>query len=142
MAIVVKRDATRLILFLIPAMLGACSVQNARAPYVPAPPGDRSLQRPMQNQFKQRCDGFISNFYELVACRRTNGTLDAFGEPQIAWRVRYFVRYERMPCGEAPTVQEAYVFHMVMDDLNSDGGLNDAQRSAIRTAMFDGPVHC
>ena len=47
-----------------------------------------------------------------------------------------------MPCGEAPTVQEGYVFHMVTNNLYADRDLNDAKRLAIRAAMFDGKVHC
>jgi hypothetical protein len=41
-----------------------------------------------------------------------------------------------------PTVKEAYVFHMVMDDLYNDGDLDDAQRLEVRNAMFDGETHC
>lgn len=123
------------------AMLGGCSGQRADAPYVPTAPEARAPQ-PMQTQSNARCDEFASNFDQLVACRRANGTLTAFPEPEIAWRVRFFVRYERMPCGEAPTVQEGYVFHMVVDDLNADTNLSDTQRSAVRTAMFDGRVRC
>jgi hypothetical protein len=77
-----------------------------------------------------------------VACQRANGTLGSFADPQITWRVRYFVRYWQMPCGEAPTVKEGYVFHMVTNDLYSDTDLTDGQRSAIRNAMFDGKVRC
>jgi hypothetical protein len=47
-----------------------------------------------------------------------------------------------MPCGEMPTVKEAYVFHMVTDDLYNDTDLTDTQRIAIRNAMFDGKVDC
>jgi hypothetical protein len=47
-----------------------------------------------------------------------------------------------MPCGEAPTVKEGYVFHMVTNDLYSDTDLTDGQRSAIRNAMFEGKVRC
>lgn len=47
-----------------------------------------------------------------------------------------------MPCGEAPTVQEGYVFHMVTDDLYNDRDLDNAARLAIRNTMFDGKVRC
>lgn len=78
----------------------------------------------------------------VVACQRSNGTLDSFADEQTAWRVRYFVRYWKMPCGEFPTVKEAYVFHMVARNLYADPDLDDTQRYAIRNAMFTGPVHC
>jgi hypothetical protein len=88
-----------------------------------------------------RCNAFESTFDEWVACRRADGTLQSFSNP-IGWRVRYFVRYQQMPCQEAPTVKEGYVFHMVTNDLYNDEDLNDAQRLAIRNSMFDGTVHC
>lgn len=78
----------------------------------------------------------------MVACQRADGTLRSFGNAQIAWRVRYFVRYAEMPCGEFPTVDEAYAYHMVVHDLDRDTDLNDGRRTEIRTAMFDGKVHC
>lgn len=90
----------------------------------------------------ERCRIFKRTFDEVVACQRANGTLESFTDHQVAWRVRFFVRYERMPCNEAPTVNEAYVFHMVTDDLNNDGDLDYAQRLAIRNAMFHGKVRC
>lgn len=89
-----------------------------------------------------RCAAFHATFDERVACQRANGTLGSFIDHQITWRVRYFVRYQTMPCTEAPTVEEEYVFRMVTNDLYNDGDLNNAQRLAIRNAMFDGKVHC
>ena len=89
-----------------------------------------------------RCAGFSSNFPELAACQRANGTLESFGDAKITWRVRYFVRFWEMPCGEAPTVQEGYVFHMVTNDLYNDPDMNDAERMAIRAAMFGGLTRC
>jgi len=89
-----------------------------------------------------RCAAFAPNFDELVACQRADGTLRSFSDPSITWRVRYFVRHWQMPCGEEPTVQEAYVFQMATDDLYGDAVLDDAARLAIRNAMFDGKVRC
>jgi hypothetical protein len=51
-----------------------------------------------------RCQGFAQKFQELAACERADGTLDSFTAHDIGWRVRYFVRYWRMPCNEAPTI--------------------------------------
>jgi len=89
-----------------------------------------------------RCQQFAQNFDELAACRRADGTLEAFTDSDIRWRVRYFVRYWQMPCNEAPTIEEGYVYHMVTKDLYKDGDLNDRQRMEIRTAMFGGRVNC
>lgn len=89
-----------------------------------------------------RCKTFKGRFQLLVACQRANGTLGSFGNHQVTWRVRYFVRYMLMPCGDAPTVKEGYVFHMVINDLYGDGDLNDAQRLEVRNAMFDGKARC
>ncbi len=89
-----------------------------------------------------RCKPFTSMFDELVACQRANGTLLSFANAKVGWRVRYFVRYWRMPCGEDPTVQEGYVFHMVTDDLYKDIDLSDAQRLDIRAVIFDGRIRC
>ena len=89
-----------------------------------------------------RCAAFLSTFEELVACERADGTLDSFSDPNITWRVRYYVRYWEMPCGEEPTVQEAYVFHMVTGDLYNDVDLDDVERLAIRNRMSDGQAHC
>lgn len=89
-----------------------------------------------------RCRSFSGDFDELVACTRANGTLSSFRLDGVEWRVRYFVRFLEMPCHEAPTVDEAYVFHAVIDDLTSDPDLDDAQRDAVRYAMSDGMEHC
>jgi hypothetical protein len=89
-----------------------------------------------------RCQQFAQNFDELAACRRADGTLQAFTDSDIRWRVRYFVRYWQMPCNEAPTIEEGYVYHMVTKDLYKDHDLNDRQRMDIRAAMFDGRVNC
>jgi hypothetical protein len=88
------------------------------------------------------CKTFSATFYELVACQRANGALNTFSDPEVAWRVRFFVRYWQMPCGEMPTVQEGYVFHMVTNDLYDDSDLDNLQRIAIRNAMFSGAVRC
>jgi hypothetical protein len=90
----------------------------------------------------QPCRAFSAVFDEQVACERADGTLKSFTDPKITWRVRFFVRYWRMPCGEAPTVKEGYVFHMVTNDLYNDLDLDDPQRLAIRDAMFNGKVRC
>jgi len=89
-----------------------------------------------------RCQPFAQDFEEFAACRRADGTLEAFTDSDIRWRVRYFVRYWQMPCNEAPTIEEGYVYHMVTKDLYKDRDLNDRQRMEIRTAMFDGRVNC
>lgn len=89
-----------------------------------------------------RCAGFAPMFEEFAACRRADGTLQTFADFRIAWRVRYFVRYWEMPCNEAPTREEGYVFHMTTADLYADPDLTDPQRIAIRTAMFSGRVRC
>jgi len=89
-----------------------------------------------------RCKPFAGVFDELVACQRSNGTLDSFASRNITWRVRYFVRYSEMPCHEAPTVEESYVYHAVADDLNGDQDLDASQRTAIRRAMFEGESRC
>jgi hypothetical protein len=89
-----------------------------------------------------RCKAFAATFDQLVACRRANVTLGSFSDPKVTWRVRYFVRYWEMPCYEAPTEQESYVFHTVTNDLYYDQNLDAAERVAIRNAMFDGEAHC
>jgi hypothetical protein len=89
-----------------------------------------------------RCAAFTLNFDEFVACRRADGTLQSFLDARIDWRVRYFVRYWQMPCGDMPTVEEAYVFHMVTRDLYRDRGLSDGERLEIRAAMFHGNERC
>ena len=67
--------------------------------------------------------------------------LPSFNDRHIARRVRFFVRYETMPCGEFPTRQEKCVFDMVMRDFYYDSDLNDGDRTDIRNATFDGKVH-
>lgn len=89
-----------------------------------------------------RCQQFSPKFQEFTACERADGTLQAFTAHDIDWRVRYFVRYWQMPCNEAPTIEEGYVYHMVTNDLYNDSDLNNKQRVAIRQAMFDGQVEC
>lgn len=89
-----------------------------------------------------RCDAVAANIPQSAACERADGTLRTFKNHAISWRVRYYVRYWQMPCGEFPTEQEAYVFHMVTNDLYNDQDLSDADRVEIRTLMFDGPVRC
>jgi hypothetical protein len=89
-----------------------------------------------------RCKPFVRIFHEFVACQRSNGTFDSFVVRNIVWRVRYFVRYSEMPCREAPTVEEAYVYNLVVDDLNTDRDLNSSERIAIRDAMFEGESRC
>ncbi len=89
-----------------------------------------------------RCLQFEQQFDEFAACQRADGTLQSFTARDIGWRVRYFVRYWRMPCNEAPTIEEGYVYHMVTKDLYNDSDLNDKERMAIRVAMFEGKVNC
>ena len=121
------------------ALAAGCSLPVA----IPRPASVPSIQaQPARIAAPSRCGGFSPAFYELVACERTDGTLGSFTHPNVARRVRYFVRYERMPCGEFPTVQEAYVFHMIEDDLQNDSNLTNAQRLAIRKAMFSGIMRC
>ncbi len=93
-------------------------------------------------QATPRCEPFASRFTQFVACERAEGTLHAFSDRHVVWRVRFFIRYWEMPCGEFPTRQEAYVFHLVTDDLYGDRDLNDSQRVAIREAMYRGTPHC
>ena len=100
------------------------------------------LGKSAQPALGARCEASASIFAEATACQRANGTLDSFDKTKIAWRVRYFVRHWEMPCHEAPTEQEGYVFHMVTDDLYNDPDLNDTERIAIRNAMFDGRIRC
>ncbi len=89
-----------------------------------------------------RCSTLAANVPKAAACERADGTLRTFKSRAIAWRVRYFVRYWQMPCGEFPTEEEAYVFHMVTNDLYNDPDLSDADRIDIRNIMFVGPVRC
>lgn len=90
----------------------------------------------------QRCRVFAAQFDVFAGCERADGTLRSFPSATIGWRVRYFVRYQRMPCNEAPTEDESYVFHMVVNDLDGDPDLNGMQRTAIRNAMFEGTPRC
>ena len=96
----------------------------------------------MQQALRARCKVFAPIFAEAAACQRANGTLESFDSPKVTWRVRYLVRYWEMPCHEDPTLQEAYIYHMVTDDLYNDPDLSDTERVAIRGAMFDGKIHC
>lgn len=134
---------------LVIALLTACS--NAGSPSVPNALGQASsrsgatvqtIDRNAQPAFTNRCKAFVQDFHELVACQRANGALLSFDNPKITWRVRYFVRFWEMPCRETPTVDEAYVFHMVTNDLYGDPDLSDSQRVDIRNAMFQGTLRC
>lgn len=89
-----------------------------------------------------RCATLAASVSKSAACQRADGTLRTFKDRAVDWRVRYFVRYWQMPCGEFPTEQEAYVFHMVTNDLYNDPDLTDTDRVEIRNMMFDGPVRC
>jgi len=132
------------------ALLGGCSErETGSVPIVaPAQAAQASQLRAGQavrgaSQFAAgRCAEFAQDFDELTACRRADGTLESFSDREIGWRVRYFVRYWQMPCNEAPTIEEGYVYHMVTKDLYKDPDLDDRQRMAIRTAMFDGKADC
>jgi hypothetical protein len=126
--------------FCLAVAVGGCSGPSALRPFsTPATGVAGTSQRPHPGS---RCGVFAPDFEQLVACQRADGTLRSFSDPSITWRVRYFVRYWQMPCGEAPTVDEGYVFHMVTGDLYSDAFLDDSARLAIRDAMFDGKVRC
>jgi hypothetical protein len=131
-----------LVLTLCAVVLTACAGQTGGAQsYLSASvPTDSAPS--VQVDAVARCKQFTKAFDELVACERSNGTLDSFSSRSVAWRVRYFVRNSEMPCDEAPTVQEAYVYHAVVNDLNADQDLDAEQRTAIRTAMFEGKVPC
>jgi len=129
----------------IGALIGAAIIAGcggAASTPVPVSAPQVGLPSSAQPAIDARCQAFQPTFDELVACQRANGTLKSFGNWKITWRVRYFVRYWEMPCGEFPTEQEGYVFHMVTNDLYADTDLDDTQRLAIRNAMFDGKVHC
>ena len=138
------------LLCLAVAMVSACSDRSASVPVVaPARAAEASQSQaggdavqPAWHVTSGRCETFAQNFDELAACRRADGTLQSFSDRDITWRVRYFVRYWRMPCNEAPTTEEGYVYHMVTKDLYRDPDLNNRQRMAIRTAMFDGKANC
>ena len=122
-------------------MLAACSGPDRAGSYLSATSANASIAS-SQVETDQRCKQFTAVFDALVACQRSNGTLDSFADRTIEWRVRFFVRYLEMPCHEAPTVEESYVFNAVVNDLNADADLDAEQRIAIRNAMFDGQLHC
>jgi hypothetical protein len=122
-------------------VIAGCSGPAASLPDARSSTAQPSIAIP-QTATNAPCKAFDANFHALVACQRAEGTLHSFASSNIAWRVRYFVRYMAMPCDEAPTVEEAYVFHMVVDDLNNDPDLSAADRADIRAAMFFGKVHC
>jgi hypothetical protein len=125
------------------AILAGCSGSKMSSlPDVSSTATRQTLAQPMLTPHSSRCTPFAASFDQFVACQRADGTLRAFANPQISWRVRYFVRYMKMPCEEAPTVQEGYVFHAVIDDLNADADLSSAERTSIRAAMFDGNERC
>jgi hypothetical protein len=116
----------------------------AQAQAAPAPQsqiGGRT-EDPAPRFASDRCMQFDQNFDEFAACQRADGTLESFTAHDISWRVRYFVRYWQMPCNEAPTIEEGYVYHMVTKDLYKDPDLDNKQRMAIRVAMFQGKVNC
>lgn len=124
------------------ALAAGCGSTGASLPPAPSLSGKAAVVNSVQPSINARCKPFIPTFDELVACQRANGSLDSFANAKVTWRVRYFVRYSEMPCNEGPTVEEAYVFHMVTTDLSDDADLNDSERSAIRSAMFDGKTRC
>ena len=123
------------------AMFAACAGRDA-APPVDAPVRQLSAGPREAGDLPGRCRPFAANFAESAACQRADGTLRTFASRRVAWRVRYFVRYWEMPCGEAPTRDESYVFQMTTRDLYGDADLIGVQRRAIRAAMFAGPVRC
>jgi hypothetical protein len=123
-------------------LLDACGCGNVALPGISSVPAARSAARSVGAERDRYCGPFAAKFPVFVACRRTDGTLRSFAAPAILRRVRYFVRYLRMPCGEAPTVAEAYVVHTALDDLAHDSDLTGAQRTAVRAAMFEGTVRC
>ena len=53
------------------------------------------------------------------------------------WRVAYFIKYNEMPRGEMPTVNEAYVYHSARY-LLAEQGLTDLQRLQIVNAIYPG----
>lgn len=124
-------------IFLTAAVLAGCSAAEAQTPPVASAPAEVA-----QLEYGTHCAPFENNFQENAACQRADGTIDSFQKQSINWRVRYFVRYSEMPCGEEPTVDEAYVFQMVVGDLDRDRDLKDSERTAIRTALFDSKVRC
>ena len=131
-----------IVLLNVSATSAACSGASSRLPETPVPVSQTSSPALRKAGVDARCKPFESIFDELVACQRANGTILTFNERPIGWRVRYYVKYWEMPCSEEPTVEEAYVFHMVTNDLYNDSDLDGGQRLDIRNAMFDGKVHC
>lgn len=125
------------------AIIAGCGTGEPPLQAVPAP-GTLQPIAPgsMEPTVDARCRRFEAAFDQLVACQRANGTLQTFKSPKITWRIRYFVRYWKMPCNEAPTEEEGYVFQMVTNDLYDDPDLNQAQRLQIRDALFDGAIRC
>ncbi len=124
------------------AFLAGCAAGNGSAlPEAAAASAPAALGLPLHSE-SPRCHPFSRKFDEYVACQRSDGTLSTFADRQVTWRVRYYVRFEEMPCGEVPTVDEAYVFHMVVNDLNADPNITGPQRAAIRGAMYQGTEHC
>jgi hypothetical protein len=120
-----------------------CSGTSAATPQTGGlPPAYAAGGDALQPSVTQRCTKFAKTFDVDVACERADGTLRSFPNEPIGWRVRYFVRYRQMPCNEAPTEEESYVFHAVLNDLYGDADLSDAQRLAIRTAMYEGTPRC
>ncbi len=124
------------------AWLAGCGGYGVAAHSISAESPLRGTSNVVRTQVSGRCSVFGSAFDELVACQRADGTIASFSARKVKWRVRYYVRYWEMPCHEEPTVQEAYVFHMVTNDLYNDADLDDGERSAIRTAIYDGREHC
>jgi hypothetical protein len=124
------------------ATLAGCSGGAPSLPAADSASGSPAIARPAEPSDPRRCAAFQAHFNEFVACQRADGTLRSFADPQVAWRVRYYVRYLAMPCGEAPTVEEAYVFHAVIGDLSDDSNLDNTERTKIRSAMFAGKVPC
>jgi hypothetical protein len=124
------------------ALAAGCGSTGTSLPPAPLLSGQAAIVNSGQSSHNTRCEPFMPTFDELVACQRANGSVGSFANPEITWRVRYFVRYSEMPCNEAPTVEEAYVFHMVTTDLSDDADLNDSERTAIRSAMFEGETRC
>lgn len=124
------------------ALLAACTAYATAPP--PGSPGASGavVAAQARGDLANRCRTFAGEFAELAACQRADGTLETFGDERIAWRVRYFFRYWQMPCQEAPTRNESYVFDLAANDLYGDRDLNDSQRVAIRNAMFAGRERC
>lgn len=132
-----------LAVYLAATLAAGCSAEAQGLQTAPSTSGQAGFSAmTIRQNVDSRCTQFAANFDQVIACQRADGTLNSFVNQQIAWRVRYFVRYMQMPCGEMPTVQEGYAFHMVIDDLDADKDLNATQRDSIRYAMYDGKPHC